>query len=160
MTKELDDFLVRKYPKIFADRYKGMKETAMCWGFEHDDGWFWLLEQLCSSIQNYIDANNKYRKPDEQISQVVATQVKEKFGYLNFYYNGGDEYINGMVSLAESMSQYICERCGTIENVGQTSRPWIFTICKNCYDKDERLIREKFIWTKNDKSPSEEPNEV
>lgn len=144
MTNELDEYLVNKYPKIFADRYKDMKETAMCWGFEHDDGWFWLLDQLCSSIQSYIDTNNEYRKLDEQIPQVVATQVKEKFGYLNFYFNGGDEYIDGMVSLAESMSQHICERCGTIENVGRTKGSWIFTICKNCYDKDERLVNGNF----------------
>jgi hypothetical protein len=149
MTNELDEYLVNKYPKIFADRYKDMKETAMCWGFEHDDGWFWLLDQLCSSIQSYIDTNNKYQSLDKQIPQVVATQVKEKFGYLNFYFNGGDKYIDGMVSLAESMSQNICERCGTIENVGRTKGPWIFTICKNCYDKDERLVNGNFIWNPN-----------
>lgn len=149
MTNELDEYLVNKYPKIFADRYKDMKETAMCWGFEHDDGWFWLLDQLCSSIQSYIDTNNKYQSLDKQIPQVVANQVKEKFGYLNFYFNGGDKYIDGMVSLAESMSQNICERCGAIENVGRTKGPWIFTICKNCYDKDERLVNGNFIWNPN-----------
>lgn len=150
MKKELDEYLVNKYPKIFADRYEDMRKTAMCWGFDHDDGWFWLLDQLCSSIQSYIDNNNEYRDSDKQISQVVATQVKEKFGALNFYYNGGDKYIDGMVSLAESMSLHVCERCGTIENVGRTKGPWIFTICKNCYDKDERLFREGFIWNKNE----------
>lgn len=144
MREELDDFLVKKYPKIFANRFASIKESCMAFGFEHDDGWFWLLDQLCSSIQSYIDTNNEYRKLDEQIPQVVATQVKEKFGYLNFYFNGGDEYIDGMVSLAESMSQHICERCGTIENVGRTKGSWIFTICKNCYDKDERLVNGNF----------------
>lgn len=146
MREELDDYLVKKYPKIFADRNASIKESCMAFGFEHDDGWFWLLDQLCGSIQNYIDTNNKYRKLDEQIIQVVATQVKEKFGYLCFYYNGGDNYIDGMVSLAESMSHNICERCGTIENVGKTKGSWIFTICKNCYDKDERLTNGNFTW--------------
>ena len=34
MTKELDEALCAKYPKIFANRNKGMQETCMCWGFE------------------------------------------------------------------------------------------------------------------------------
>lgn len=134
MRKELDDYLVNKYSKIFVDRNADMKTTAMCWGFEHDDGWFWLLDQLCGSIQSYIDINNKHRNGDEQISQVVATQVKEKFGRLCFYYNGGDEYIDGMVSLAEDMSGNICENCGTTKDVGVTSE-WISTICKDCHSK-------------------------
>ena len=76
MQKKLDDYLVSKYPKIFINRYGDMKETAMIWGFEHGDGWFWLLDQLCNSIQEYIDTNNKYNKEEKKISQVVASQVK------------------------------------------------------------------------------------
>ena len=59
MKKGLDKYLVKKYPKIFVDRYENMQKTAMCWGFEHGDGWFWLLDQLCDSIQSYIDSNSK-----------------------------------------------------------------------------------------------------
>jgi hypothetical protein len=43
---------------------------------------------------------------------VVATQVKEKFGGLRFYYTGGDDKIRGMVFMAESMSYKICEVTG------------------------------------------------
>ena len=136
MNQKLDNYLVQKYPKIFIDRYENMTKTAMCWGFEHGDGWFWLLDQLCGSIQNYIDSNNKYRSEDKQISQVVATQVKEKFGTLNFYYSGGDEYIDGMVYLAESMSYKICETCGSTENVNQTKGGWIITICEKCQQNE------------------------
>ena len=82
MKKELDNYLVEKYPKIFVNRYGDMKNTAMCWGFEHGDGWFWVLDQLCDSIQSYIDTNNGWRKDDEKIPQVIATQVKEKVGTL------------------------------------------------------------------------------
>lgn len=128
MRKELDNYLVEKYPKIFVNRYADMKTTAMCWGFSHGDGWFWLLDQLCNSIQSHID-NNSFRN----IPQVVASQVKEKYGYLNFYFSGGDDYIDGMVSLAEKMSMNICEECGSLENIGHTSG-WIKCICKDCYE--------------------------
>ena len=38
----------------------------MCWGFAHDDGWFWILDNMCESIQSYID-NNSHKN----IEQVV-----------------------------------------------------------------------------------------
>lgn len=126
MRKELDNILVEKYPKIFADRYEDMTKTAMCWGFDCDDGWFWLIDSLCSSIQSYIDNNNK--------PQVVATQVKEKWGGLSFYFIGGDNYTDGMVWLAEHQSYKICEKCGSTENVTQT-KGWIKTLCNNCLNE-------------------------
>lgn len=139
MNKKLDNYLVEKYPKIFINRYKGPMESCLYFGFEHNDGWFWLIDQLCNSIQSYIDNNNKYRSEDKQISQVVADQIKEKFGGLRFYYSGGDNHIDGMVSFAENMSYNICESCGSIENVGSTSG-WVYTICKECYDTSDQRV--------------------
>lgn len=129
MKRELDAKLVEKYPKIFKDRYGNMKDTCMCWGFECDDGWYWIIDNLCSTIQSYID-NNKHL----DIQQVVAVQVKEKFGGLRFYVNGGDNYIDGMISLAESLSYKTCEICGSKNNVKQT-KGWIKSLCEDCIDK-------------------------
>ena len=157
MNSKLDNYLVTKYPKIFINRYSDMKSTAMCWGFEHNDGWFWILDQLCDSIQSYIDINNKYKEEDK-ISQVVVDQVKEKFGILNFYYHGGDSHIRGMVSLAESMSANTCEFCGSIENVGRTSG-WISTICEECYSSSEPRISQR-PWKKNENSTTEFSKEL
>lgn len=147
MKKELDEYLVKKYPKIFVDRYASIQQSCMAFGFEHSDGWFWLIDQLCNSIQSYIDNNNKYRSEDKQISQVIATQVKEKFGTLRFYYDGGDEYISGMVSLAENMSGDICEFCGSTKNVGYT-KGWVSTICEDCLKKNEKNVNR--VWVRND----------
>jgi len=72
----------------------------------------------------------------EPIPQVTLDQVKEKFGTLRFYYSGGDDYIRGMVSLAESLSGVTCEGCG---NQAQTNWPepggWVRTICESCEEK-------------------------
>ena len=153
MDAKLDNYLVEKYPKIFVNRYGDKMTTSMCFGFEHNDGWFWLIDQLCGSIQNYID-NNEYRSKDAQISQVVADQVKEKFGGLRFYHTGGDTYIEGMVSIAENMSYNICEFCGSTEDVGRTSMPWIFTICKECYDTSDQRIS-SLKWKVNEDKKTE-----
>jgi hypothetical protein len=75
----------------------------------------------------------KFRDVPDIVPQVTLDQVKEKFGTLRFYYTGGDDYISGMVSLAESMSGVTCEGCG---NVGERSgEGWIRTICASCDEK-------------------------
>lgn len=128
MKKELDDLLCRKYPKIFAQRNGSPSETNMCWGFP-GDGWFEIINWLCGAIQDHCD-NVKYFLDGEMRSpeQVVAVQVKEKFGKLRFYFDGGDETIHGMVEMAEYMSGTICEECGKPGKL-RTDRGWIRTLC-------------------------------
>jgi hypothetical protein len=182
MREELDKKLCEKYPKIFRDRNSPMTHTAMCWGFDHGDGWYNIIDGLCAVIENHIWNNQRHvesatkdlkyremaaagnwsfldnlygestkdwlakddnleqtkqqylRKPSnwtqnvKTVPEVVATQVKEKYGTLRFYYNGGDEYISGAVSMAEYMSARTCEVCGS---AGKTlGGGWIRTLCK------------------------------
>ena len=71
-----------------------------------------------------------FREVPKSIPQVTLDQVKEKFGTLRFYYTGGDDYISGMVTMAESMSGVTCEECG---NPGeQKGGGWVRTICEPC----------------------------
>ena len=138
MNEKLDKKLVEKYPKIFADRHADMKTTAMCWGFEHGDGWYWLIDKMCESIQGYMDSN-----PHLNIHQVVAVQVKEKFAGLRFYYQGGDDRIEGIVQFAEHLSYYICEYCGSTEDIGCT-QGWFSTCCEKCYNASEHLSKREW----------------
>ena len=137
MNEELDKQLCEKYPKIFAERHKPMTETAMCWGFECGDGWYQIIDSLCGQIQSYIDWQN--RDGPENVKQVVASQVKEKFGGLRFYYDGGDAHVSGMVRMAEAWASLTCEICG---NPGTTRRGgWISTLCD--HHESERQARYK-----------------
>jgi hypothetical protein len=138
MKQELDKLLCEKYPKMMVNRDKSMMETCMCWGFECGDGWFTILDQLMSNIQHHIDWNNKNfekgYKQYKQVPQVTLDQVKEKFGTLRFYYQGGDDEISGMVRMAESMSAVTCEECG---NPGTTGgQGWISTLCETHRNKN------------------------
>ena len=63
----------------------------------------------------------------EACPQVVAIQVKEKFGTLRFYYDGGDTKIDGMVRMAESMSGCTCEVCGSPGEIRGGS--WLRCLC-------------------------------
>ena len=126
MKDELDKALVEKFPKLFADRYKSAQETCMCWGFEHCDGWYNLIDSLCTCIQHYLDYKS-------EVSQVVVDQVKEKYGSLRFYFHGGDEYIEGLVRMAEYLSESTCEICGNLGKLRNDG--WITVRCDKCSEK-------------------------
>lgn len=160
MNADLDKLLCDKYPKMMVNRNKPMIETCMCWGFECGDGWYNILDQLMGHIQHHIDWKNKQRQwaidfnskaaPDkirpvpDAVTQVTLDQVKEKFGTLSFYYTGGDDYIHGMVSLAEGISSVTCEECGHPGTVG--GQGWIKTLCeKHRAAREERqLLKQGF----------------
>jgi hypothetical protein len=61
MKRELDEALVAKYPKIFKYRHAPMTHTAMCWGFECGDGWYNIIDALCSNIQHHVNQKRKER---------------------------------------------------------------------------------------------------
>jgi len=140
MREELDKQLVKKYPGIFRDRFADMQTTAMCWGFECDDGWYNIIDDLCGCIQGYLNSNAERNG----VAQVVATQVKEKWGSLCFYYDGGDELIDGMSWLAEYQSRTTCEECGArgeLMSTGGHRHGWLKTLCNDCAkNTDYKLI--------------------
>jgi len=132
MRQELDEKLCKDYPKIFANRHGDMKTTAMCWGFDCDDGWYPLINLLCREIQWHIDHNAKI-----ETTQFVASQVKEKFGTLRFYGDGGDDKIHNFIWFAESVSAITCEKCGAPGK--RRGHGWIYTACDS-HTREEDLI--------------------
>jgi len=132
MRRELDEKLCKDFPEIFRDREKHPSETAMCFGFP-GDGWYHLIHSLCTLIQSYVDRGG--------VEQITAFQVKEKFGTLRFYIWGGDEYVEGLISMAEQASSHICEKCG---NLGKQRyrRGWTITLCEECAEKEDAEIWE------------------
>lgn len=141
MREELDQRLCERYPRIFSQRWGDMTETAMCWGFECGDGWYEILDALCCSIQSYINSN-----PHHNVSQVVATQVKEKFGTLRFYVDGGNDYTDGMIRMAEVLSERTCEQCGASGKMRGAG--WLYVACDQHTREedlsDQRLTRNKY----------------
>jgi hypothetical protein len=91
--------------------------------------------------QKIIDHKAELRDVPAECPQVTLDQVKEKFGTLRFYYTGGDDYISGMVTLAESMTGVTCESCG---NTGKLrGGGWVHTYCQPCEDKRNASINER-----------------
>ena len=77
MDERLEKILVERYPVMFQDYRGDMKKTCMAWGMSCGDGWFSLIDEMCSQIAIMIAKSDK---------KVIAHQVKEKFGSLRFYY--------------------------------------------------------------------------
>jgi hypothetical protein len=119
-----------KYPKMFAQPYGG---------FAIGEGWWPIIESLCSNIQHYINWKNR---ESEVVPQVVVAQIKEKFGGLRFYYEGGDDRIHGMVSMAESWADKSCETCGAPGTSG--GKGWIKTLCPTHRAEADARYAERF----------------
>lgn len=158
MSPELEQKLFKKYPSIFRDTNKSPQESCMAFGLEIGDGWYYLIDILCEALTYTfttsieVDEEDGIRlgikpstwKGDEKPRyflevrqpQVIADQVKEKFGTLRFYYHleydprhaellkSGKyadlkevnkryaDYMDGIIHFAETASGHTCEQTG------------------------------------------------
>lgn len=121
MTSKLDKQLCDKYPKIFKNRRSSPgNDSLMRFGFECGDGWYHLLDCLCNALTYTYESSTdlrldgrpvpeglswkdpshgSYYWPYKGCPQIVADQVKEKFGGLRFYYHF--EYDEEFLKMAE-----------------------------------------------------------
>jgi hypothetical protein len=134
MDQELQNQLFEKYPEIFSNRLKSPTESCMSMGIECGNGWYDLINSICQIVEslnkNIKDRNRLIAGNNETIIDFKFDQIKEKFGGLRAYYSGGNDYIRGLVTMAETMSYKICEVCG---NKGKPSKSgWISTLCDGC----------------------------
>ena len=67
-------------------------------------GWDIMLDELSKDGFPYTEVPENFT--------VVADQIKEKWGSLRFYCTGGDDYVAGVIAMAETMSSLLCGSCG------------------------------------------------
>ena len=126
MKKELDEKLCEDFTLMFSDRHEPMEFTAMCWGFDCDDGWEPLIRDAASKIEPILrDWVEKF--PDEDHPR--ASQVKEKFGGLRIYMSKYNDEISSIIDEIEDKSYSTCEICGKEGKL--RSRAWLKTLCDN-----------------------------
>ena len=174
MKPELQEKLFSKYPKIFGDRTKPMTETCMCWGLEIGDGWYDLIDVLCEALTYTYSTSVKVDEEDGkrlgiqpyeiedkdsyffqvEPPQVIATQVKEKYGTLRFYHrvefnkditdlletekypelqktvDRYNNYIDGIIHFADVASGRTCETTGQLGEM-HVSCGWYKTLNKD-----------------------------
>lgn len=149
MDAELENKLYEKYPQFFVNKDKGIQSSCMAWGCECGNGWYDILSSLCWMIKQHEDNKRWHKEWKEKQNQEIKgsmgisiigeeqeyfpvkfDQIKEKYGTLRVYFSGGDEYVEGLVSMAEAISGKTCETCG---NKGYSDKGgWIMTLCDGC----------------------------
>jgi hypothetical protein len=90
----------------------------IAFGFECDDGWFRILDELMGRIQE-VDKDKI----------VVIYQVKEKFGGLRFNPGSSTEEVNNIIEEYEKKSYEVCEVCGEEGELCEDHH-WYKTVCE------------------------------
>jgi hypothetical protein len=168
MKKELELELVKKYPKILRDYGGDPMQTCLSWGFEFDDGWNTLISKCLEKLQYFCDLCSK----DGKEVQVVANQVKEKYGTLSFYYSGEGgsriewDIIDDIITETERRSAQVCEVSGEYGCLCSKGG-WYKTLCyeearklgyKACDESTEAYWKEKDAKKEKNKDDDSETN--
>ncbi|MGJ3258029.1 MAG: hypothetical protein ACFE0S_00360 [Rhodospirillales bacterium] len=111
--------LFELYPALFADRYLPPTESLMCFGLECGPGWRDLIEAVCLTLTNDRDVESDGSR---------FTQVKEKYGRLEMYMVGAEDFPLAVVEVASLLSEQTCEECGA-PGVLQELGGWMSTRC-------------------------------
>jgi hypothetical protein len=125
--------VLKKHRKIFRHYFEKSDKSAslpISFGLEISDGWLPIIDDLCTLIQNHVDWK---QKDNPKFPQVEAQQCKEKFGGLRFYVSGSDEFVRGLIAMAEANSFRTCEMCGKPAQMRRTG--WMRVTCDSCEEK-------------------------
>lgn len=141
MKEDKEKEIYARFPYIFKDKDLPPEQTCLYWGLDIGDGWSNLFINMLEEIEAYEATDHvKQKIENETYHKVVAVQVKEKFGGLRFYYDGGDENISEIVSRAEKLSRTICESCSAPGK--PTKSGWIRTLCDDCEENRYKKTKE------------------
>lgn len=168
LQKKLADefsFMYRRESLLEQKANGGIHDLYGAFGCAIGDGWYEVLHGLCSDI------TNTYKNAELPVD-IVIDQVKEKFGYLRFYYHiEGEEHaihaidflrhsscirfrpgvleihheIANIVQMWEEKSKTVCEGCGK-PGVLRMDLQRVLTLCDDCYlSLQDKLKRKRLI---------------
>ncbi|MGG6270682.1 hypothetical protein ACQ4M3_38830 [Leptolyngbya sp. AN03gr2] len=110
MNQEHTEQLFERFDRLYRGRHRPQTENLMCYGFCCGDGWFDLIWQLSEQIEAYCQQH-------PQAQDLMATQVKEKFGELRFYTQPKIWDVEYLIDAARMRSLQTCELTGAPGNL-------------------------------------------
>lgn len=119
---EFEDYMETKFPEYFG-------EGKRYGGFAVREGWFQLVDELCSNIRTY--ELNEDRPP------ITIRQIKEKLGGFRFYCDGADDNIYALIRQAEIAASETCEDCGILGK-HRSIGGWLSTLCDEHYEERKK----------------------
>lgn len=103
--------------------------------FECALGWYDILHDLSIKIESIlIDYEEKYKVAEGEENEIVemfAVQVKEKYGTLRFYMSCETDEIFDLIHETEALSSQTCENCGAPAKMRGTR--WFEVRCDACF---------------------------
>ena len=118
--------------RLLYSKYNHHKKDLNFWKTKTPCDYF-SQEKIYESI---IIAENNFKDAEDNLPTVA--QCKSKFGSLRLYCDNVNEYSQGVIDMAESMSCYTCEYCG---NKGKASGGrWITTLCSSCEENSKKNL--------------------
>lgn len=140
MSEQQFEELAKRWPDLF--------QKSGDFEFSIGGGWFDIVDVLCGFLSHDIETakrrlkyamenpNAKFNQPIYELEKNVAdalealptmVQVKEKFGTMRFYVDGGTAEMHNYISFAEAMTSRTCEVCGDPGKSRQGR--WIKVLC-------------------------------
>lgn len=121
MTREeMNDYL-ESIGGLENGMYSNKPKITSCDFFDVQVGWYPLIKNLIDELIT-LGWDKK------------VTQVKEKFGGLRFYINGGSDEMYNKITEAEKLSHETCELCGKKGEL-RTKIRWFTTLCDEHYEQ-------------------------
>lgn len=82
-------------------------------------------------------------EPTPRVNHIEIHQIKEKFGGLRFYFQGGDEYCRGLEVMAEEWAANTCEVCG--ERGSVRGGGWMKSLCDEHEAERQKRYKEREV---------------
>lgn len=98
-----------------------------CISLDVNDGWSNLVMNVIHEVEKENLNLNKSKK-------IKVTRIKQKFGSLRVYSENMTPRINAVIEKAETISNTICENCGSKDKIVERLR-WIRSVCEDCINK-------------------------
>jgi hypothetical protein len=116
----------RALTRAFSNDYAGLRHyyKKIANGFND-----WAELQVLDTVQTINEQS--FRELPRHPDKVKVLQIKEKFGRLRFYITGGDDYVVGLIQMAEASSGLVCEICSNSAKT-KNKGTWLLTRCFDC----------------------------
>lgn len=150
-----------------AKRWPDLFQKAGDFEFSIGEGWYDIVDVLCGFLSYDVESAKRRLKyamenPNANMAESIASieaklakaieelptlaQVKEKFGTMRFYVDGGTPEMHNYIEFAEAMTGRTCEVCG--DRGKSRSGGWIRVLCdKHSREQDEKDIENGRVYT-------------
>lgn len=97
-----------------------LSDKMATWKDSVGPGWHPLLERYAANVDYHVSKGD--------MPPVELRDIKEKFGTLRVYTQGGNELSTILEAFVEDLSGYYCEDCGKLATMG-SKQGWFRTTC-------------------------------